>query len=159
MQSLVSGLNSANIGVSIVNSDYHILFQNNILKERRGKPNNKLCYQLYRGENKPCIVCPVKSAIEENIVSETEIEEDPGAYYRLIAAPIPNPAGIVDRAIEIVIDITESKAAENAIREERNKAQLYIDIAGVILVAHNTRGEVILINKKGCEILGYNQWE
>jgi PAS domain S-box-containing protein len=159
MQSLVAGLNSAGIGISIVNSDYQILFQNKVLKERRGEPNNKLCYELYRGENKPCKICPVKSAIEDNLVSETEIKADSEVYYRVIAAPIPNPSGIVDRAIEIVIDITERKMAENAIREERNKAHLYIDIAGVMIVALNTRGDVTLINKKGCEILGYKEWE
>jgi PAS domain S-box-containing protein len=56
-------------------------------------------------------------------------------------------------------DITEQKKAEEALRKERNRAQRYLDIAGVILVALNTEGNVTLINKKGCEILGYEEEE
>ena len=38
------------------------------------------------------------------------------------------------------------------LRKERDRAQQYLDIAGVIIVAINTKGEVTLINKKGCEV-------
>ncbi len=40
-----------------------------------------------------------------------------------------------------------------------NTAQKYLDIAGVILLVLNTDGTVGLINKKGCEILGYSEDE
>jgi PAS domain S-box-containing protein len=45
------------------------------------------------------------------------------------------------------------------LREERNKAQLYLNIAGVIIVAINEKGIVSLINKKGCAVLGYQEHE
>jgi PAS domain S-box-containing protein len=44
-------------------------------------------------------------------------------------------------------------------KEEELTAQKYLDIAGVIIVAINTRGEITLINRKGCEILGYTEKE
>jgi PAS domain S-box-containing protein len=59
----------------------------------------------------------------------------------------------------ITRDITERKKAEKEIIKQRNKAQQYLDIAGVMIVAINTKGNVTLINKKGCEILGYNEKE
>ncbi|MBC7248740.1 MAG: PAS domain S-box protein [Anaerolineae bacterium] len=62
-------------------------------------------------------------------------------------------------AIGIMRDITERKQAEEALRAERDRAQQYLDIAGVMFVALNTAGEVTLINKRGCEILGYEQDE
>lgn len=46
------------------------------------------------------------------------------------------------------------------LREEKDvRAQKYLDIAAVIIVAINARGEITLINKKGCEILGYTEKE
>ncbi len=51
-------------------------------------------------------------------------------------------------------DITEQKKAEEAIQREKDMAQRYLDIAGVMLVALGTDGTVTLINKKGCQILG-----
>ena len=61
--------------------------------------------------------------------------------------------------LSIARDITERKRAEEALRKERDIAQQYLDLAGVMFVAINTKGEVTLINKKGCEILGYSEEE
>ena len=54
-------------------------------------------------------------------------------------------------------DITKQKEAEEAIRREKDKAQVYLDIAGVMLIALGTDGTVTLINRKGCQILGYDE--
>jgi PAS domain S-box-containing protein len=51
------------------------------------------------------------------------------------------------------------KEGERKVREEKNKLQNYLDIAGVILVAIDANQNVSLINKKGCEILGYGEKE
>jgi len=59
---------------------------------------------------------------------------------------------------EVVVvqrDITARKQAETALQAERSRAQQYLDIAGVMVVALNRRGEITLINKKGQRILGY----
>ncbi len=56
-------------------------------------------------------------------------------------------------------DITESNRAEKALREERDRAQKHLNIAEVIFIAVNARGEVTLVNKKGCEVLGYDEAE
>ncbi|MCK4923990.1 MAG: response regulator, partial [Spirochaetes bacterium] len=51
------------------------------------------------------------------------------------------------------------KKAEEAIQQEKDMAQRYLDIAGVMLVALETDGTVTLINKKGCQILGCEEEE
>ena len=58
------------------------------------------------------------------------------------------------RMIGLNSDISEQQALFENIVKERNKAKLYLDIAGVMIAAINERGEIILINQKGCEILG-----
>ena len=47
------------------------------------------------------------------------------------------------------------KISEQKLFEEKNKAQTYLDIAGVIMVVIDNKQKVTLINKKGCDILGY----
>jgi len=49
--------------------------------------------------------------------------------------------------------------AEKSLRKERDKAQKYLDVAGVMLVVIDAEQRVGLINKKGCEILGYKEEE
>lgn len=56
--------------------------------------------------------------------------------------------------ISAIRDITESKRAQEQLREERNRAQKYLDISGVIFLVIGADERVVLINKKGCEVLG-----
>lgn len=53
------------------------------------------------------------------------------------------------------------KLVENqkAIKSEKDRAEKYLNIAGVIIIAVNISGEVTLINDTGCEILGKDRNE
>jgi len=76
----------------------------------------------------------------------------------VLASPI-----IIDGNLEAVYgiyrDITKETNIEKNLQTERDKAQKFLDIAGVMIVSLNTRGEVNLINRQGCKILGYKQKE
>ena len=77
----------------------------------------------------------------------------------LTISPIKNSAGNLIGTSTIARDISSRKQAEEDIRRERDRAQQYLDIAGVILVALDSKGQVTLINKKGVKILGYSEKE
>jgi two-component system cell cycle sensor histidine kinase/response regulator CckA len=55
--------------------------------------------------------------------------------------------------------VGQLKLTEKVLQQERRRAQKYLDLAGVMFVAVNTRGEVTLVNRKTCEVLGYEQTE
>lgn len=76
-----------------------------------------------------------------------------------IFTPVLNTDGEVMNVIVQTIDLTEIKQIEAKTIEERNKAQQYLNIAGVMLVSLDTEGVVQLINPKGCEVLGYTKDE
>ncbi|HBN09756.1 MAG TPA: hypothetical protein DD435_14250 [Cyanobacteria bacterium UBA8530] len=46
-----------------------------------------------------------------------------------------------------------------ALSRERDQAQAYLDIAGVLMVAVDREGRITLINRRGCEVLGYLESE
>ena len=48
---------------------------------------------------------------------------------------------------------------EALISKERAQAQQYLDVAGVMLAVLDKNGKINLINKKGCQILGYDENE
>jgi PAS domain S-box-containing protein len=58
-----------------------------------------------------------------------------------------------------ITDITERRQIEEAIRTDRDKAQQYLDTAGVMLAVLDADSTITLINRKGCEILGYTESE
>jgi PAS domain S-box-containing protein len=53
---------------------------------------------------------------------------------------------VADRSTELV-------QANEKLLNEKNKAEMYLDIAGVVIVALDCEGIVTLINRKGCELL------
>jgi two-component system, LuxR family, sensor kinase FixL len=69
------------------------------------------------------------------------------------------PGTTPPRFIGFLHDITSRKAAVDALRRERDRAQSYLDLAQVMLVALDEGDRIALINRKGCEILGYTETE
>jgi PAS domain S-box-containing protein len=56
-------------------------------------------------------------------------------------------------------EIGQRRAKEEALQREKEKAQTYLDVAGVIMVVVDAEGRVSLINQKGCQVLGYREEE
>ncbi len=54
-------------------------------------------------------------------------------------------------------EIVERKQTGMALQRERDRAQKYLDIAEVMLIVIDRDKKLRLINKKGCEILGYSE--
>jgi PAS domain S-box-containing protein len=71
-------------------------------------------------------------------------------YKALVESALVRPYDILFRNL---------KKSEEALREERDLAQHYLDVAKTILVVINADQRVSLINRKGCEILGYPENE
>ncbi|HZT20913.1 MAG TPA: PAS domain S-box protein, partial [Dongiaceae bacterium] len=70
-----------------------------------------------------------------------------------------DPQGRPLRLLGIDTDITESKEAELALQRERDRAQTYLDVAGVIMTVLDAEHRITLLNRKGCEILGVTEEE
>ena len=56
-------------------------------------------------------------------------------------------------------ELDNRKQTERALQEERDRAQRYLEIAGVILVVLNSDQTDQIINRKGCEVMGYEPLE
>ncbi|MEA3342405.1 MAG: GAF domain-containing protein [Chloroflexota bacterium] len=101
------------------------------------------------------------------VISETgalgdAVEAMRRGAWDYVAKPIRDMEGVaivVERALERARLLAERKRAEESLRQERDMAQKYLDIAGAILVALNEKGEITLMNRKGREILGYEEGE
>lgn len=61
--------------------------------------------------------------------------------------------------LNIARDISERKRIEDALLYERNRAQGYLDTVETILVALDAQGRITTINRKACQILGYQEEE
>ena len=64
-------------------------------------------------------------------------------------------AGQVGRFYELEHEIVERRQAESAARQERDRAQRYLDTAEVILLKLDLEGRITLVNRYACSILGW----
>ncbi|MFW9893467.1 MAG: PAS domain S-box protein [Candidatus Thorarchaeota archaeon] len=80
-------------------------------------------------------------------------------WGKLTVSLIKDADGTPQATIGMVEDVTAQIQAETLLMAERDRAQSYLDIAEVILVALDTDGNVTLINRKGCEVLEYSKNE
>ncbi|MFH1749260.1 MAG: PAS domain S-box protein [Planctomycetota bacterium] len=115
LQVLMDGLARTGVGVDVVGSDYTVQSQNAVLMERFGNLTGKRCYEGYMGFGEPCDFCPMVKALADRRTASAELTAVDGRSYQLLAAPLPNPDGTVDKAVEVVLDITERKQAEAAL--------------------------------------------
>jgi PAS domain S-box-containing protein len=65
-----------------------------------------------------------------------------------------------DHLEELVKERTAKIESQNGqLRQEKENVQRYLDIAGVIFLVIDAEQRVSLINRKGCEVLGYSEQE
>ena len=59
----------------------------------------------------------------------------------------------------IVTDITERVKADRTLREEKDRSQRYLALAGSMLVALDASGNITLLNRRACQVLGVTEGE
>jgi diguanylate cyclase (GGDEF)-like protein/PAS domain S-box-containing protein len=67
-----------------------------------------------------------------------------------------------DRPTGLVVtfdDITSTVEGQRRLVEERDRAQRYLEVASTLVVVLDARGRVELVNRQGCELLGFAEDE
>jgi len=61
------------------------------------------------------------------------------------------------RIAGVLSDVTEQRKMSDLFRAARQEIQQYLDIAEVMFLSLDPNGKITLINKKGCDLLGYTE--
>lgn len=106
--------------------------------------------------------CPIKDVLakEKPVFNyEVSITNKTGEKIQvnITVSPLRSQDNKLIGIVENFRDLTKHKGLWGKLRQERNRAQQYLNIAGVIIVAIQSNGIVSLINKKGSAVLGYKE--
>ncbi len=109
----------------------------------------------------------VSAEPEESVKSIRELLPDPLRYHKKRDGTIfPVEVSVSSFSfkgrrivVSVARDISQQRHLQDLLIAEKDRAKNLIDIAGVIILALDSDGAVTLINKKGCDILGYTKEE
>ena len=110
------------------------------------------CFEAINGSSEKCDFCVFDEVKQENATIKETLRVIKGRHYHVTHSPIVHEDGSISK-LSIFRDITELRQIEFECRQERDKARLYLDIVGNVIVVLNTDTTVALINKRGCELL------
>ncbi|MEW6381384.1 MAG: PAS domain S-box protein [bacterium] len=151
--------------ISIIDQEHTIVWANQTITGVFGQDTiGRKCYAVYHRRDRICESCLVRQCFEDGKIHEQEREfTEPGGkrlfLWFIASVAAYHKDGRPRLVVEVSRNITQRKVAEELLLQERNRARKYIDIAGVMLVAIGVDQKVALINKKGCEVLGYREEE
>ncbi len=80
-------------------------------------------------------------------------------YIEAIGQVLRDDNGAPVRMLGLATDVTDRVLADHQLRKEKEMAQMYLDIVGTIMVSIDRNRRVRLINRRGCELLGYDEEE
>ncbi len=124
---------------------------------------------LFYSRGEECKDCFFKDSHPEEGVAIMRIEYENELFglLAIILAPdmtvdeeekelLSEVAGDVAFSLHMMSLEEKRKEAEENLRKEKDRAQKYLDVAGVMIYLLDKDYNIIQINKRGCEILGYD---
>ncbi|GAB63669.1 MAG: PAS domain-containing sensor histidine kinase [Candidatus Jettenia sp.] len=106
--------------------DYSIRYANRYFCEIFGKPDGKPCYKITQRGRKPCENCPASQNLKTKNRTTWEWTSPDGKIYQVYNYPFTDIDGS-PLTLELGIDISDRKRAEEASRISENKYQLLFE--------------------------------
>ena len=114
-------------------TNLRILWANRFAAESAGVTPEELtghyCYQIWPRREQPCPDCPVKKAIKSGQPQNAEITTPDGKIWFIRGYPLKDETGNVSGAVEVTLEITERKKAEQELHESEEKYRNVVERA------------------------------
>jgi len=107
-------------GISIQDSQYRIIFQNQAHINMAGDHLGKICYEAYARKTEICDGCPVQKSFRDGSRHNLEKQNNPlgkEIYIEITSSPLRSASGDIIAVIESVRDITKRKEAELLLKQ------------------------------------------
>lgn len=117
------------------------------------------CHDIWTQARGPCPECPVAEALKTGQVCESEKATDDGRRWFLKGYPITDEHGNVIAAVEVALDVTERKRAEQQVVDEKCLSESLIDAVPALFYVLNEQGHLVRWNKNLERLSGYSAKE
>lgn len=108
--------------VYLRSADHRIHFTNKYFRQRFGEPGKKPCYTILHGRCHPCEKCPASRIFRKKEPQKWEWTGKEDRVYQVFGYPFTDINGET-LSLELGIDITEQKQAEEALQKAKEVAE------------------------------------
>ncbi|BCB97077.1 hypothetical protein JZK55_19990 [Dissulfurispira thermophila] len=156
------------VGISIIDMDFKIIKcnekQRELLVDRDiSDVEGRYCYNVYCSKESPGLDCPaIDTMATGRSVIIREVEKK-GKHFQIVTTPFKDAEGNTVGVIEVLLDITEKKRAEDAEKmqrgfylAEKSKLATIIESLSDGLFVTDKDGAIISFNNAASRITGYS---
>ncbi|KPQ41026.1 MAG: sensory transduction histidine kinase, partial [Candidatus Methanoperedens nitroreducens] len=145
-------------GIIIQDTDYKIIYQNQIQNDLYGDRTGEICYKVYGGRDNICEDCPVERTFRDGKIhrSERKVATDRGDFYfDLTSSPLRDSNGNIIAGIKVVREITGQKRLEQTLRESEEKYRRLVETLMEGIWVLDKDANTTFVNPRMAQMLGY----
>ncbi len=164
---LSSVLDSIQDGISVLSPDLKIRHTNRTMQTWYSGHlplENKYCFEVYRGHQKPCDDCPTLRSISSRKLEMQEVplvqNDRKSGVLEVYAFPMFDDGNNLSGVVEYIRDISSRKQAEDALREnEKRYRSLFKNHHSVMLIIDPSSGDIVDANPAAVSYYGWSHEE
>ncbi|HXX80969.1 MAG TPA: PAS domain S-box protein [Thermodesulfovibrionales bacterium] len=149
-------------GISIQDTNFMVLYQNELHKEMVGSHIGEFCYKAFQNREEVCEGCHLALTFKDGKrhKKERKTTTDKGTVYlEITSSPLTDLSGRVTAGIDVVRDITERKLNEEKVWESEKKYRELVEAANSIILTCDTAGKITFLNDFGERFFGFSKGE
>ena len=170
-ESLQAIFDATGVGISIIDRDFRIIKYNEkqralLVDDGIGDVTGKFCHEVYCNKPSPDIDCPAVDTMETGRPVIVREAAKKGKHFQVVTTPLKDGEGNIMGVIEVLLDISVTKRARDAEREQRgfyltekSKLATILQSLSEGLLVTDKRGTIISFNSAAGSITGYTETE
>lgn len=155
------------VGISIIDREFRILNHNEkqrtlLVEDGTGDVTGRYCYEVYCNKPSPGLDCPALDTMETGKAVIVREVAKKGKHFQIVTTPLKDGEGNIIGAIEVLLDISDTKRARDAEREQRgfyltekSKLASILQSLSEGLFVTDREGSIVSFNNAAGSITGY----
>ncbi|WOF16107.1 PAS domain S-box protein [Methanoplanus sp. FWC-SCC4] len=147
-------LNSISEGLIFLDTDFRVIGVNraieNLFEKKKEEIIGKKCHEIFYGRNEFCEKCIAQMSLSDKNFQCGDFESPIGRIFRINSNPVFDEEGEFSGIVESVLDITDKKSYEKALKNSNKKLNLLSSIT-----RHDILNQVTAIKLAG-DLIAYD---